>query len=157
MMKTITPFLWFDDQAEDAVNFYISVFKNSKILNIAYYSERSNSPSGRPRGSVMTVSFEINNQPFIALNGSTHFKIGPAISFVIPCESQEEIDYYWTKLSAIPEDEKCGWLTDKFGVSWQVIPHNMDKLMTDSDPDKRERTMQAILQMKKIEIEKLTA
>lgn len=153
-MQKITPFLWFDDNAEEAVNFYTSVFKNSKIGTVARYDEAGAQASGRPKGSVMTASFQLNGQDFIALNGGPHFKFSEAISFVVNCETQEEVDYYWEKLSE-GGDEKaqmCGWLKDKFGLSWQIVPTVLGKLLSDQDAKKSQRVMQAMLQMKKIDI-----
>jgi predicted 3-demethylubiquinone-9 3-methyltransferase (glyoxalase superfamily) len=150
-MQTITPFLWFDTEAEEAVAFYVSVFPNSKIGAIARYPEGSPGPAG----TVMTVEFEINGQPFVALNGGPIFKFTEAISFVVGCESQEEIDKVWDKLSAHPENEQCGWLKDKYGVSWQIVPAEMGKIMSQRDPEKSKRVMQAMLQMKKLDIAKL--
>lgn len=154
-MKKIITNLWFDTQAEEAVNFYASVFKEVKIGSIARYGKSGSDVSGMAEGTVMTISFEINGQPFLALNGGPIFKFSEAISFIIECENQEEIDYYWEKLSANPESEQCGWLKDKFGVSWQVVPENMGALVQDPDPVKAEAKMKAMLQMKKIDIETL--
>jgi predicted 3-demethylubiquinone-9 3-methyltransferase (glyoxalase superfamily) len=153
----ITPFLWFDDQAEEAARFYTSIFKNSKIEGVTWYGEEAAEASGRPKGTIMTVTFLIAGQEFVALNGGPHFKFNEAISFVVNCESQAEIDYYWDKLS---EDgdikaQQCGWLKDRYGVSWQIVPTIMAEFLTDPDPDKSRRVMQAILQMKKIDIEAL--
>lgn len=151
-MQKITPNLWFDNQAEEAVNFYTSIFKNSKIKEIARYDAASAAVSGRPEGSVLTVSFEIEGQDFLALNGGPIFKFNEAVSFIINCETQEEVDYYWEKLSAVPESEQCGWLKDKFGLSWQVVPTMLGKLLSGPDPMKSQRAMQAMLQMKKLDI-----
>ena len=156
-MQKITPFLWFDDNAEEAVNFYTTIFKNSKIGNVSRYDEAGAVASGRPKGSVMTASFQLNEQEFIALNGGPHFKFTEAISFVLNCETQEEVDYYWEKLSE-GDDEKaqmCGWLKDKFGLSWQIVPTVLGKLLSDKDTKKSQRVMQAALQMKKIDIKVL--
>ncbi len=152
-MKKITPCIWFDGEAEEAANFYVSVFKNSKILHVARYSTES--PSNKPIGSVLTVSFELDGNPFLALNGGPFFKANEAVSFIIPCQSQEEIDSYWTKLSAVKESEQCGWLKDKFGVSWQIVPENMSELLEDANPKIAKEKMEAMLQMKKIDIETL--
>src|SRR6266404_8939705 len=143
-MQKISPFLWFDSQAEEAANFYVSVFKNSKIGTVTSYDAAAAKAGGQPEGSVLTVSFMLEGQDFTALNGGPIFKFTEAISFVITCENQAEIDYYWGKLSAVPEAEQCGWLKDKYGVSWQVVPKNLDKLI--STP----AGMQAMLKMKKL-------
>lgn len=145
-MKKISSCLWFDNQAEEAANFYISVFKNSKLGKVMRYDAASAKVSGRPEGSVLTVSFQLEDMDFIALNGGPIFKLTEAISFVISCENQAEIDHYWKKLSAVPESEQCGWLKDKYGVSWQVVPKNIDELV--STP----AGMQAMLKMKKLVI-----
>ena len=154
-MQKITPFLWFDTQAEEAVNFYSSLFKDSKVGNASRYDEAGAAASGRPEGSVMTVSFQLNGQEFTAINGGPHFKFTEAISFVVNCENQEEVDYYWEKLSAVPQSEMCGWLKDKYGLSWQIVPTVLSKLLTDKDAKKSQRVMQAMLQMKKINIAEL--
>src|SRR3972149_4997867 len=154
-MQKITPFLWFDNNAEEAVKFYTSVFKISKVETITRYDEAGAAASGREKGSVMTASFQLFGQEFVALNGGPHFKFTEAISFVVNCESQEEVDYYWEKLSADPKAEMCGWLKDKFGLSWQIVPTVLSKLLTDKDAKKSQRVMQAMLQMKKINIEGL--
>ncbi len=145
--------MWVDNQAEEVAQFYTSVFKNSKRLDKAEYL--TDTPSHKEIGSVMTTRFEINGIEFMALNGGPLFKFTEATSFVINCETQEEIDYYWEKLSAIPESEQCGWLKDKFGVSWQVVPTQLGKLMSDPDKEKSKRTMDAMLKMKKMDIQKL--
>lgn len=150
-MQKITPFLWFDDNAEEAANFYVSVFKNSKILNVARY----NDAGPGPKGSVMTVEFELSGVEFVALNASPRFKFTEAISFVVNCETQEEVDYYWEKLSEGGEKSRCGWLKDKFGLSWQVTPTILGKLMADKDPEKAKRVMETMLQMDKLDIEPL--
>src|ERR1700736_4860558 len=149
-MQKITPFLWFDDQAEEEANFYVSVFKNSKVKGTTHYSGEE--PSGQ-NGSVMTVSFELDGQEFVALNGGPQFKFTEAISFVVNCETQEEIDYYWEKLSADDgETGPCGWLKDKYGLSWQVVPVKIREWMVDKDPDRTQRVMHAVMQMKKLDI-----
>jgi predicted 3-demethylubiquinone-9 3-methyltransferase (glyoxalase superfamily) len=153
-MQKITPFLWFENQAEAAAKFYASMFKKSKILNVARYTEAGAKVSGRPKNSVMTVAFEIAGQKFIALNGGPQFKFNEAISFVVSCRTQKEIDYYSKTLSAGGEEAQCGWLKDKFGVSWQIVPDLLDELMS-GDPAKSQRVMQALLQMKKLDIKKL--
>jgi len=154
-MQKITPFLWFDDQAEDAVNFYISIFKNSKIVSVARYGEEGAKVSGRLQGTVMTVTFQLDGQEFIALNGGPHFTFSPAISFFVSCETQEELDELWDKLSEGGEIEQCGWLKDKYGVSWQIVPTVLGELLNDPDPVKSKRVMKAMLQMNKIDIAKL--
>jgi predicted 3-demethylubiquinone-9 3-methyltransferase (glyoxalase superfamily) len=157
-MQKITPFLWFDGQAEDAVNFYTSLFKNSKIGRILRYTEEVAENSGRPVGSVLTIEFEIEGQKFVALNGGPLFKFNESISFVINCETQEEVDYFWGKLTADGgEESACGWLKDKFGLSWQVTPTVLIDMLHDKDPEKAERVMKAMLEMQKIEIPKLKA
>jgi predicted 3-demethylubiquinone-9 3-methyltransferase (glyoxalase superfamily) len=157
--QRITPCLWFDSQAEDAANFYVGIFKNSRIVSIARYGEAGQEIHGKKPGSVMTVEFELNGQTFTALNGGPVFKFNEAISFQIHCQSQEEVDHYWTKLSAggDAQAQQCGWLKDKFGVSWQVVPDALIQMMKDPDPAKSERTMTAMLQMKKLDIGKLRA
>lgn len=156
-MQKITPFLWFDNQAEEAANFYTSVFKNSKIVNVARYGEEGAKASGRPKGTVMTVAFQLDGQEFVALNGGPHFKFTEAISFVVNCERQEEVDYYWGKLSEGGDEkaQQCGWLKDKYGVSWQIVPSALGGMLQDQDPKKSERVMKALLQMKKIDIKGL--
>jgi predicted 3-demethylubiquinone-9 3-methyltransferase (glyoxalase superfamily) len=152
MSGKITPFLWFDNQAEEAVNFYVSVFKNSEVLSINRY------PEGAPGigGNVITANFRLNGQEFVALNGGPQFKFTEAISFVIDCESQEEVDYYWDKLTADGgEESQCAWLKDKYGLSWQVVPRQLMEYLGDPDPEKAGRVMQAMLQMQKIDIAKL--
>ena len=151
-MQKITPFLWFDSQAEEAANYYVSIFKNSKLGSVARYDEASARAAGRPEGSVMVIEFELDGQKFIGLNGGPHFKFTEAVSFMINCDSQEEVDYYWDKLSAVPEAEQCGWLKDKFGLSWQVVPTGVIKMLSDKDPAKSKRAMGAVLQMKKIDV-----
>ena len=152
-MQKITPFLWFDNQAEEAVKFYVSVFKNSKVKGMTHYTGEE--PSGQ-KGSVMTVSFELDGQEFVALNGGPRFKFTEAVSFVINCETQEEIDYYWEKLtSGGGEEVQCGWLKDKYGMSWQIVPTILAELVDEKDPAKSERVMKALMQMKKLDIGKL--
>jgi predicted 3-demethylubiquinone-9 3-methyltransferase (glyoxalase superfamily) len=154
-MQKITPFLWFDDKAEEAANFYVSIFKNSKIGKVARYDEATAKAAGRPAGSVMIVEFQIEGQWFTALNGGPEFTFSPAISFTVNCESQEEIDRFWEKLSEGGRTDQCGWLQDKYGVSWQITPTIMGELMSDPDPAKAQRAMQAMLQMTKLDIAKL--
>jgi predicted 3-demethylubiquinone-9 3-methyltransferase (glyoxalase superfamily) len=151
-MQKITPCLWFDDKAEEAVNFYVSVFKNSRVGEMLRYDPASAKVSGRPVGSVLTVNFQIEGQDFIALNGGPVFKFTPAISFLVNCETQAEVDELWGKLSAVPEAEQCGWLQDKYGVSWQIVPKVLDEMLRDPDTQKAGRVMQAMLEMKKIDI-----
>jgi predicted 3-demethylubiquinone-9 3-methyltransferase (glyoxalase superfamily) len=150
-MQKITPFLWFNDQAEEAANFYTSIFKNSKISAISRYGEGSPGPVGQ----VMTLTLELNGQEFMALNGGPVFAFTPAISFFVTCETQAEVDHYWEKLSAGGEQEQCGWLKDKFGVSWQIVPKVLGELLGDPDPEKAKRVMEAMLKMKKLDIDGL--
>lgn len=150
-MQKLTPFLWFDNQAEEAADFYVAIFKNSKIVSIDRYG---NAGPG-PKGTVMIATFQIDGQEFVALNGGPRFKFTEAISFVVNCETQEEVDYFWEKLSAGGEKSRCGWLKDKFGLSWQVVPTILDKLMRAKDAVKAQRVMQAMLQMDKIDIKTL--
>lgn len=154
-MQKITPCLWFNDNAEAAVNFYLSIFKNSKILNIARYGEEGAKVSGRPSGTVMTVSFQLEGQEFMALNGGPIFTFSPAISFFVNCRTQEEVDALWEKLSAGGEKGQCGWLKDKYGVSWQIVPTALDRMLHGKDAEKSERAMKALLQMHKIDIQTL--
>jgi len=151
-MQKITPFLWFDTQAEEAVNFYLSIFKNSKIVNVARYGDDGAKVTGRPKGSVMTVAFQLDGQPFVALNGGPVFSFSPAISFVVDCQTQEEVDRLWDKLSAGGEQQQCGWLRDKYGVTWQIVPAVLGELMSGPDAAKSQRVMQAMLQMTKLDI-----
>jgi len=153
-MQGITPFLWFDNRAEEAAAFYTSVFKNSKVIGSARYGEAGAKVSGRQKGSVMTVVFELDGQKFIALNGGPLFKFTPAISFVVNCETQAEVDHLWEKLSEGGQKQQCGWLQDKFGVSWQIVPAILNKLMQEK-PENSERVMAALLAMTKIDIEAL--
>src|SRR5438105_4206641 len=157
-MKTkINPCLWFDRQAEDAARFYTGIFKDSKIVAISRYGEAGKEIHGKPPGSVMTVAFELNGQSFTALNGGPHFKFNEAISLQIDCETQAEVDYFWERLSegGDPNAQQCGWLKDKFGLSWQVVPRVLSKLLNDPDTAKAQRAFQAMLQMKKLDIEAL--
>jgi predicted 3-demethylubiquinone-9 3-methyltransferase (glyoxalase superfamily) len=148
-MQKISPFLWFDNNAEEAANFYVAIFKDSKVLKIARYGEAGPGPAG----SVMVVNFQIEGQDFIALNGGPLFKFTEAISFVINCQTQEEVDHYWNKLTAGGgQESQCGWLKDKYGLSWQVTPTILGELLADKDQKKAQRVMQAMLQMKKIDI-----
>jgi predicted 3-demethylubiquinone-9 3-methyltransferase (glyoxalase superfamily) len=150
-MQKISPFLWFDNQAEEAMNFYVSIFRNSKVGNVTRYGDAGPGP----KGSVMTASFELEGQQFTALNGGPQFKFTEAISFVVSCETQEEVDELWDKLSEGGKTQQCGWLKDRFGLSWQIIPSALPELMTGPDPQKSQRVMKAMLQMTKIDIGKL--
>jgi predicted 3-demethylubiquinone-9 3-methyltransferase (glyoxalase superfamily) len=154
-MPKITPFLWFDNQAEEAAKFYTSVFKNSKIVNVARYGEAGAKVSGRPKGSVMTVAFEVDGREFTALNGGPVFKFTEAVSFCVNCETQEEVDELWEKLSEGGEEQQCGWLKDKYGLSWQIVPTALMEMLQDKDAERAQRVMKAMLQMKKIDIETL--
>ncbi len=151
-MQKITPNLWFDTQAEEAAKFYTSIFKDSKIVKTTYYPEAGKEIHGMDVGSVMTVEFELNGQSFIGLNGGPHFKFNEAISFVIDCKDQEEVDYYWDKLLEGGEPSQCGWLTDKYGLSWQVTPSIMPELMNSPDKEKNNRVMDAMMKMVKLDI-----
>ena len=157
VIQKITPCLWFDDQAEEAVDFYTAIFKKSRIANIARYGEAGHDVHGKPAGTVMTVAFELDGQTFAALNGGPIFKFNEAISFQVNCDTQKEVDYYWEKLSEGGDEkaQQCGWLKDKYGVSWQVVPRVLPEMITDSDTEKSQRVFTAMLQMKKIDIDKL--
>ncbi|KKR20828.1 MAG: hypothetical protein UT48_C0016G0020 [Parcubacteria group bacterium GW2011_GWE2_39_37] len=152
-MKKIIPFLWFDNQAEEAANFYVSVFKNSRVIKSALYKKEAVEVSGKPEGSVMTVEFQLNGHDFIALNGGPEFIFTPAISFVVNCENQQEIDELWERLTNGGTEQQCGWVQDKFGVSWQIVPEELDALLEDPDKEKAGRVMKAMLGMNKIDIE----
>ena len=156
-IERITPFLWFDSQAEEAVQFYTSVFKNSRIVKTIRYTDAGKKTHKRPAGSVMTIEFEIEGQTFTALNGGPEFKLNEAVSFVIKCQNQAEIDSYWQKLTpgSDPKSHICGWLKDKYGLSWQVVPVVLPDLLGDSDTGAAARTMEALLKMKKLDIEAL--
>ncbi len=154
-MQKITPCLWFDDKAEEAVNFYVSVFKNSKIGSITRYGKEGAEVSGRPKGTVMTVTFQLDGQEFMALNGGPQFTFSPAISFLVNCETQEEVDVLWEQLSEGGEKVECGWLKDKYGVSWQIVPIVLGEMLQDKDAEKSERVMKALLQMDRIDIKTL--
>jgi predicted 3-demethylubiquinone-9 3-methyltransferase (glyoxalase superfamily) len=156
-MNKITPCLWFDSQAEEAVNFYTSIFRNSRIKHIARYGEAAAKVSGRPKGSVLTVQFEIDGQEFTALNGGPMFKFTEAVSFVVSCDNQDEVDHYWNKLTegGDPRAQQCGWLKDKYGVSWQIVPSMVQKMMSEGDPVRLERVWPKLLQMKKVDIDAL--
>lgn len=150
----IAPCLWFDSQAEEAAKFYVGIFGNSRIVATSRYGEAGKEVHGRPAGSVMTVSFELEGQTFTALNGGPVFQLSPAISFQITCDSQQEVDHYWNKLSegGDPKAQQCGWLQDRFGVSWQVVPRVLPEMLMDSDKARSARAMQAMLKMKKLDI-----
>jgi len=156
-VQRITPFLWFDDQAEAAAEFYTAVFPNSRITQVSRYTEAGHEVHGRPAGSVMVVAFELDGQKFTALNGGPHFTFNESISFVIDCDGQKEVDYYWEKLAqgGDPKAQQCGWLKDRYGLSWQVVPRALVEMLGDSDRQKAGRVMQAMLKMKKIEVEPL--
>jgi len=149
--QKIIPFLWFDNQAEESANFYIGIFKNSRINNISRYGEAGPGP----KGSVMTVSFELEGQEFTALNGGPQFKFTEAISFYVKCKSQDEVDYFWERLTEGGEEQPCGWLKDRFGVSWQIVPTVLVDMLDDPDPEKSKRVTEAMLKMKKIDIKVL--
>jgi predicted 3-demethylubiquinone-9 3-methyltransferase (glyoxalase superfamily) len=155
-MQKITPFLWFDDHAEEAVKFYTSIFSNSKIGRIFRYTEEAAEKTGRPVGSVLTIEFEIEGQKFVALNGGPQFKFNESVSFVVNCETQDEVNYFWDKLTADGgEESACGWLKDRFGLSWQITPTALIDMLHDKDSEKSERVMHAMLQMQKIDIKTL--
>jgi predicted 3-demethylubiquinone-9 3-methyltransferase (glyoxalase superfamily) len=147
-IQKITPFLWFDNQAEEAVGFYSSIFKNSKVVTVTRYGDAGPGP----KGSVMTMEFELDGQKFVALNGGPHFQFTEAISFVVNCETQQEVDHYWEKLTAGGKEVQCGWLKDKYGLSWQIVPIAMVTMLKDTDTQRSQRVMKAMLQMKKIEL-----
>ena len=149
--QKIVPFLWFDNNAEEAVNFYTSIFKNSKILNVSRHKDVTSGP----KSSVLTATFELNGQEFIALNGGPMFKFTEAISLFVKCENQEEVDYYWNNLVEGGQPQQCGWLKDKFGLSWQIIPNALGEMLSDKDPKKSKRVMDAMLKMVKIDVRKL--
>jgi predicted 3-demethylubiquinone-9 3-methyltransferase (glyoxalase superfamily) len=150
--KKITPCLWFDTQAEEAAKFYASVFKNSKIGKVSRYGKEGFEVHGKKAGTVMTVEFELEGQKFLALNGGPHFKFNEAVSFQVPCETQEEIDYFWSTLAKDGEEGRCGWLKDKFGLSWQVFPRALPEMLTDGNSETAQRVMRSMLQMRKIDI-----
>ena len=150
-MQKITPFLWFNDNAEEAMNFYISIFKDSNVLSVARYGEAGPSP----KGTVMTAKFQLDGQEFVALNGGPHFKFTEAISLVVNCGTQEEVDEFWEKLSEGGEKSRCGWLKDKYGLSWQIVPTVLAELFQDNDAEKSKRVMEAMLQMDKLDIKTL--
>jgi len=150
-MQKITPFLWFDNQAEEAMNFYTSIFKNSKVSSVTRYGEAG---PGQ-KGTVMTATFQLDGQEFIALNGGPHFKFTEAISFSVDCKTQEEVDEFWKRLSEGGEEGQCGWLKDKYGLSWQINPRILGEMLSDPDPNKSKSVMEAMLRMKKIDIGRL--
>lgn len=156
-IQRITPFLWFDGQAEEAVNHYVSIFDDSRIVSTTRYSKEGAEASGQPEGSVMTIAFQLAGQDFTAINGGPMFRFNEAISLVVNCETQGEVDHYWSRLSdgGDPQAQVCGWLKDRFGLSWQVVPTLVGELMSDPDPEKGRRAMEAILKMKKIDVEAL--
>lgn len=155
-MSKITTNLWFDNQAEEAAKFYTSIFKNSKINDITRYGKAGFEFHGRPEGSVMTVAFELDGDSFVALNGGPMFQFNEAISLIINCENQSEVDYFWNKLTADGgEPSQCGWLKDKYGVSWQVVPKGLQRLLTNSDPEQKERVMKALMTMSKLDLNQL--
>ena len=156
-MQKITPFLWFDSQAEEEVNFYVAIFKNSKILKVTRYSDPVAQAAGRPKGSVMTVAFELEGEKFTAINGGPQFKFTEAVSFVVSCDSQAELDNYWNKLSKGGDEkaQQCGWLKDKYGLSWQVFPTVLPEMLKDHESQQAQRVMNALLRMKKIDIAEL--
>ncbi len=154
-MQKITSFLWYDDKAEEAANFYVSLFKNSRIGGISRYGEEGEKAAGRPKGTVMTVEFQLEGQEFVALNAGPLFKFTEAISFVVNCETQEEVDEFWEKLSEGGAKSRCGWLKDKYGLSWQVVPTVLGELFQTKDAEKSERVMKAMLQMDKLDIQTL--
>jgi len=157
VIQRISPCLWFDDQAEEAAGFYVAIFKDSKILDIARYGEAGHEVHGKEAGTVMTVAFELDGQAFTALNGGPLFKFNEAISFQVNCETQDEVDYYWQKLSEGGDEkaQQCGWLKDKYGVSWQVVPGILTEMINGPDSRRSQRAMQAMLRMKKIDIDEL--
>ena len=155
--QAITPCLWFDTEAEEAARFYTGIFKNSSIRTITRYPEAGQEVHGKPAGTVLTVEFELNGQPFTALNGGPHFTFNEAVSFQIMCRTQEEVDYYWKRLGegGDPNAQQCGWLKDKYGLSWQVVPTGMVEMLNDPDREKANRAMEAMLKMKKLDIAEL--
>ena len=154
MSKTqkITTFLWFDSQAEEAAKYYVSIFKDSRIVGTTRYDEEASKVAGRPKGSVMTVEFELDGQRFTALNGGPLFKFTEAISLVVHCENQNEVDHFWEKLSAGGEEVECGWLKDRYGLSWQVVPDVLIEMLQSKDPEKSKRAMASLLKMRKLDI-----
>jgi predicted 3-demethylubiquinone-9 3-methyltransferase (glyoxalase superfamily) len=157
LAQRITPCLWFDGQAEEAAAFYVSVFDRSRILQVERYDSETSAASGQPEGSVMTVSFELDGQAMLALNGGPHFTFSEAVSFIVNCETQEEIDYFWERLSEGGDEssQQCGWLKDRYGLSWQVVPTALPELLRQADAEKAQRVMAALMRMKKLDIEAL--
>lgn len=151
MPQKIVPNLWFDTEAEEAADFYVSVFRNSRVVNVTRYTEAG----PRPAGMVMTVEFELDGQRFVGINGGPQFKFDEAVSFQIECEGQDEVDYFWERLTDGGEESQCGWLRDRFGLSWQVVPAGMEELFADPDPERARRAMEAMLKMRKIDVEEL--
>ena len=154
-MQKITPFFCFDNQAAEAVKFYTTIFRKSKVLKAVRYSDAAANASGQPKGSVMTIEFKLEGQRFMALNGGPHFKFNEAVSFVVQCKTQAEIDKFWGKLSAGGRESQCGWLKDKFGVSWLIVPDSLGKLISSKDPERSQRVMEALLKMRKLKIKDL--
>jgi predicted 3-demethylubiquinone-9 3-methyltransferase (glyoxalase superfamily) len=150
-MPAITPFLWFNDKAEEAANFYVSIFPNSKVLSVSRYGDAGPGT----KGSVMTVSFELDGRQFTALNGGPRYTFTPSVSFLVPCETQQDVDYYWEQLTAGGKPIQCGWLEDKYGLSWQIVPKELFRLVQDKDPAKSQRVMKAMLQMVKLDVTRL--
>ncbi len=150
-MTGITPFLWFDDQAEKAVDYYVSIFPRSRVGKVLRYSDAGPGP----KGQVMTIEFELDGRPYVALNGGQHFRLTPAFSLVVHCENQNEVDHYWAKLSAEPAAEQCGWVKDQFGVSWQIVPNQLLEMLAEKDAEKVKRVTEALYQMKKIDLDEL--
>jgi predicted 3-demethylubiquinone-9 3-methyltransferase (glyoxalase superfamily) len=151
MPQRITPNLWFDTEAEEAANYYVSIFSNSRIVNVARYTEAG----PRPAGTVMVVEFELDGQRFVGINGGPQFEFDEAVSFQVNCDTQEEVDYYWERLTDGGEEGPCGWLKDRYGLSWQVTPKGMDEIFSDRDPKRAERAMQAMFGMKKLDLAEL--
>ena len=156
-MKKIVPCLWFDGKAEEAVRFYAKVFKKSKIGKVTYYDDASSEVSGQKKGSILTIEFSLNGQDFLALNGGPIFKFTEALSLMVMCDDQKEVDYYWKALTKGGEEQPCGWLKDKYGLSWQVVPKDWSKILFDKDPLKAEAAMRAMLEMKKLDVRKIEA
>jgi len=156
-MQKITPCLWFDHNAEEAVNHYLTIFKNSRIVGVTRYGEAGHEIHGRPAGTVMTVAFELDGQRFTALNGGPHFKFNEAVSFQVNCETQKEVDYYWENLSQGGDEkaQQCGWVKDKFGLSWQIVPTALQEMLQDPDGEKSNRVLEVLLTMKKLDVAEL--
>ncbi len=154
-MRKITPFLWFDDNAEEAARFYVSVFPNSRVRTVTRYSEAGAEASGRPKGSVMTVTFEIDGRQVIALNGGPNFRFTEAVSFVVNCDSQKQVDDLWEKLCRGGEEGQCGWLKDRYGLSWQIVPSALAEMVSDPDPARSDSVVRALVKMKKIDLAEL--